>query len=720
MMRSREGTEASRLLEEDRKTLKKLVETAGDGSILRGWRKEMDPQGLLEISFQEFIQACARLNFFGDTMELVGLDGDPNHFGLKILAPDEWQVIMQFRYWFKERFESPVAFFSAASKGETVVTKEDFQQHCHEAAPDVWSEEELDLVFECCDYGNEGQIILEDLVFIETDENARTQILYKVKLGKMMEWRKKAAEEYWFWVKEREAAKKEGAGFPQAHRKAPRPWLERYFEDMPTVKCLSKVMRVREACKRARRARLTFLDHTRKTYGHDVRAWRRALAPQNTFCMTQRMLRSYIAKHGLQLAISDIWRGFDYDKDGVVTFEDYNGRQALSLARFQRWAHNNFGSCAILWEQPEAAAISRQMTGIWFPDKSMQLSTFKAFLKALYWPDFADVNTRRDVLSSLDLHGFGTISKSDLVWLDSWHPREWVIAEPDPAEWARLKAQLVKTYGHLLKAWRLLLDVDDSNHLSWAEFRDACKRIKFDGNVGACWRALDTDMSGTITMNEYDKESFEILCSFKEWAELNFGSISHCFRQLDEDHSGSVSLKELRHACRKLRWEGDVKLLFDCVNVSHTHNAGVRCISLHDLAFLDNWQVEPTEAELAAEDPPPRTQTREQMKKVTKKVAAANDRLASPLNIQKLGFQDWATACSTPVDGLSQQLPPLSRSSSAVLSPYAQPLIKKPRNKARAFSVSCLRASTDAPQQEASPSPLAFNYERPVSSPAAL
>eukprot|EP00971_Amphidinium_carterae_P210929 4185369-Amphidinium_carterae.1 len=58
----------------------------------------------------------------------------------------------------------------------------------------------------------------------------------------------------------------------------------------------------------------------------------------------------------------------------------------------------------------------------------------------------------------------------------------------------------------------------------WSIFtaaKDALLRLGYEGNIAGAWRHLDADMSGTITMREYDPESSELLSSFKEWVEAH-------------------------------------------------------------------------------------------------------------------------------------------------------------------------------------------------------
>merc|ERR1719265_1675600 len=167
-----------------------------------------------------------------------------------------------------------------------------------------------------------------------------------------------------------------------------------------------------------------------------------------------------------------------------------------------------------------------------------------------------EANKRSLLCSSLDLYGCGFIARSDLQWLDSWIPPEWLCTEPDPKAWKDLESLMVRVYKHPLRAWRVLLDKEDTNRICWKHFKQACKQLKFNGNAAAAWRVLDTDLNGYISMKEYHPQSAEILSSFKQWTEANFGSAELTLKAIDADGNGTVSFNELRRACNKLKWEG--------------------------------------------------------------------------------------------------------------------------------------------------------------------
>merc|ERR1711871_108858 len=115
--------------------------------------------------------------------------------------------------------------------------------------------------------------------------------------------------------------------------------------------------------------------------------------------------------------------------------------------------------------------------------------------------------------------------------------------------------------------------------------------------MAGAWRYLDEDISGYITIREYDLASAKILQSFKAWAEEHFGSVKLAFKAIDADGNGTVSFQELKRISKSLKWVGDVKILFNCLDVDGKRdlkgeNAGKRSLSLNEVAFLDEWRAD--------------------------------------------------------------------------------------------------------------------------------
>merc|ERR1719253_1447768 len=148
----------------------------------------------------------------------------------------------------------------------------------------------------------------------------------------------------------------------------------------------------------------------------------------------------------------------------------------------------------------------------------------------------------------------------------------------------------------------MLLDTDNSNNVSWIEFKEACERIRYKGNIGGAWRALNERLASSISMKEYDAASAELLNSFKDWAETNFGSVKLAFKAIDVNGTGKLSYQELKRACQNLKWQGEVRLLFDCLDLDGKLEGGKRFISMKEVQFLDEWQGDPGLEEQAEDE----------------------------------------------------------------------------------------------------------------------
>jgi len=587
--------ESEQILQEDLAELVKLLSQSGNGRMVRGWRRELDPDGALEVDFPDFCNAARRFRWTGDAHLLFGRDNDFSSLTLKEVDPELGELFDDFRRWIADRFGSHSKLFKAFdSVGKGKVTREMFVDGCREynfeSSAGIVSTQDLNDLYDGCDFGEAGHVVLEDLIFLEIDPKVRIAEEFRARMNDMREWKEEIALDY--------VEKTRPTAHHSKHRFAPRPWQAVIFEQLPAVVNQRRRDRARDDYQRMREAWAVFRNHLREHYGSEVRAWRQHLDKEARFSVSQAVVRSYCSKTQVHIRVRDLWRAVDKDSDGMAAFHEICGRHALVLARFANWARTNFGSCVAVWDSPEAAASRRKKRAgeSWSSQKKMLFGSLAEAVKSLKWPSANDPTTMSSLLSSLDYYASGIVTRDDFIWLDKWRTPEWLYAEADDEACEKLKSMLVRTFRHPLHAWRQILDRDGSNNLSWVEFKEACFRIGFEGNVAGAWCALDKKHAGTISMREFDQQSAELLESFKEWAEAAFGSVTRCFRALDLDGSGSITYPEMNRACNKLKWAGDVRLLFDCLDIDGRRQdavTGKRAITLEELAFLDNWEPDP-------------------------------------------------------------------------------------------------------------------------------
>lgn len=581
---------------QERQKLIDFLKSRGNGYFLRGWRKDFDPYGQLEVEFKHFCRTAQRLDFTIDASMLFSAKGSNRNMSLKQAYPETGALVERFQLWIKQTFGSPAEMFLAFdSTSSATISNKKFVEACWRHGFKA-SDKEFQELVACCDVQNAGSFAQDSVIFFEHDSEMRELQVFREKFSRKQQREKAMASVY------AEALRRE---MPATHRLAPRPWLAENFETLPCISTERHGAWRRESLKKEALARKVFLRHLREMYGNEVRGWRRGLDPEANFAVTIVSMRRYCARTNLRIDCNALFKVLDKDCDGSLSLEEVAESAADILASFRDWAHATSGSCSLLWDTCEMsdARSAAGRAGLWPSNKKMLLSSFTDALRSLGWPSIVDANQRSLLCSSLDFHGCGFVARSDLEWLDKWIPPEWLYAEADANEWKQLANLMLRIYRHPLRAWRCLLDTQDSNRISWKHFQDACKQLKFKGNIAAAWRFLDDDLSGFITMKEYHPESAEMLSSFKEWTDTNFGSAEQTFKALDADGNGVVSFNELRRACTKLKWEGgDVRALFDALNIDREiehkgENAGKRTITLEEMMFLDSWSSDLEEYE---------------------------------------------------------------------------------------------------------------------------
>lgn len=569
-----------------------LIEKGG-GSFLRGWRREMDPDGVLDISQADYRKAAVRL----------GLDPDEGNFfvtenilSLEELSPAAGQLLNRFRMWGKATFGSASRLFAAFDTDTAgKVTFTEFVAGCRRHQFSATEDEAIEL-YNCIDTDAKGSIAVDDVMFLEPPSAVRDSSLHSKKPTRKDQHLRNMAAAY---------SQDAKMGVSDKDRRARRPWQAEFFESLPSIACQRRVERQIYLAQKRLEARVIFVRHLREMYKCEVRAWRRGLAPEGAFKITQTELLQYCRKVDLTVDTGALWKSLDRDVDGYLRLEELDVVSADVLATFAHWARQEAGSCGDLWYRPELQKYLQNQKafqgGRWVSDKKILVAPFLHAMQGMGWAGARDADARNIVTDAMDPCGCGFLSHSDLQWLDGWSPSEWLIAEPDPAAWEEIRGLMMKTYNHPLRAWRCLLDADNSNKVSWPEFRRACSKLRYTGNTGGAWRHLDEGLTGAITMKEYDAESAELLGSFKAWCDDNFGSVRVAWKVLDAEGGGTLTFSDLRKACRKFNWPGEVRLLFDCLDVDRSEDkaAGKRALALKEISFLDSWEYDATSNERA-------------------------------------------------------------------------------------------------------------------------
>jgi len=445
---------------QDKQELIDILAEKGGGSFLRGWRQHLDADGTLEVRFAAFCQAAAQIAWSGDVYMLLGGDQDVSSLTLDELCPSSGALVRRLKRWVKDKFGSTAELHKACEKasdaqGAGQVTREGFVTTVITSGFSA-SVADMSEVFDMCDVDNAESIQASSLIFLEEDDEVRDELLAKSRITSLQEWRYKVAQEY---------VERDRPHVSPHHRLAPRPWQASTFEKLPFVACRRRYDRRREEVRKQKFAKEEFWKYVHSTYGNEIRFFRRILdaGQANQYTLTQVQLRYHMgqANVGNVFDTKALWKALDNDDDCRVRLEELAPERGCLLARFQQWccAHPQLKRAVGLWDHAEAKdARSRRRQGAITSNSKMKFGAVVEVLKALGWPHAHDRDVRGLLLTSLDLAGCGFLTRADLEWLDGWRASDWLYADPDPEAWEELRALLLSKYGHLLRAWRMVLD----------------------------------------------------------------------------------------------------------------------------------------------------------------------------------------------------------------------------------------------------------------------
>lgn len=323
------------------------------------------------------------------------------------------------------------------------------------------------------------------------------------------------------------------------------------------------------------RAHLSFSALLRSKYGSLFGAWRKVLDRDGSMQVQRKELFRACQEVGWYGDTVALWHAIDQDESGQTALDEFAPFEARRLAVFKRWAEQRYGG---MKEALNAVSLASRRKGKGGVDED----AWVAGCQKLGVP--GDV---KSLFHLLDFEGQDKITYKELKCLDKWMPCEWLTADPSEEAAQRFVNAMLSKYGHALKAWRIGIDRDSSGKANWKEFKLACDRVGFKGNVSGAWLVLDGNQTGYITIHDIDKAAAESLAGFRRWAQSEFGGVMLAFKVLDTDESGSLTFKEFKRSVKHYGFRGDINVLFNSFNMDRDDMIG-----RDEVAFLDEWEME--------------------------------------------------------------------------------------------------------------------------------
>uniref|UniRef100_A0A7S2PJW5 EF-hand domain-containing protein n=1 Tax=Zooxanthella nutricula TaxID=1333877 RepID=A0A7S2PJW5_9DINO len=334
-----------------------------------------------------------------------------------------------------------------------------------------------------------------------------------------------------------------------------------------------------------------FLEFAHRRFGNVVRLWF-MLDPEENMKLGEKMFVRRCLDLGFRGNLQALWHYLDCDTSGSTSLLEVDAKAACILAHFQAFLVDLGGNDTDVWFQ----MLDGNRTG------RVSKSEFVTELQRLKYTGPA-----RLLFEMLDRGGQGMITTQDFAFLAKWEPRPYLHAQPDIEAKEAFERALFEVYGEWpFKIWRKVLDRDGSMRVSWDEFRAAVPRItrlfahmpaawhallpRTEREIANVWRAYDQDTSGWISLGEFHKATFDVLVSFKLWAQSSHGGPSALFRKLDHNDNGRLSLDEFE-GCYSMEdgrdFRGDIEAVFD-----HLDIWGNGFLTQHDVAWMELWDTE--------------------------------------------------------------------------------------------------------------------------------
>eukprot|EP00746_Dinoflagellata_sp_MGD_P131614 gnl/MRDRNA2_/MRDRNA2_65376_c0_seq2.p1 gnl/MRDRNA2_/MRDRNA2_65376_c0~~gnl/MRDRNA2_/MRDRNA2_65376_c0_seq2.p1 ORF type:complete len:585 (+),score=108.34 gnl/MRDRNA2_/MRDRNA2_65376_c0_seq2:259-1755(+) len=269
----------------------------------------------------------------------------------------------------------------------------------------------------------------------------------------------------------------------------------------------------------------------------------------------------------------------DRERSGTLLYHHFDPCGADDLATLVEWCNTNFGSV-----QDAFRKLDKDKNG------TITLAEFQSSTKQ---HGFKCQRAIACVFEMLDVDLDRKVTAEEMEFLDRWKCPAWLKAEPDDVAAEEFKARLLKKYGgNSIKAWHVVLDTNQSMRVDWDEFARACSELHYDRKkVAAVWRSIDANLSGCISLREFDQRGYELLLKFKNYCVDHHGGVMETFKALDENQNGIWCRKDFDYLVDNLVLkEHEADYLFDAFDLR-----GKGKIPMSALKYVDTWNAEEEE-----------------------------------------------------------------------------------------------------------------------------
>lgn len=395
-----------------------------------------------------------------------------------------------------------------------------------------------------------------------------------------------------------------------------------------------------------------FTKFTQERYGNPLRAWM-ALNPEATQGIGEKQFARGLERIGFRGNAVALWRYIDRDSSGQITLVELAPRAARLLAELKKIIVSHAGPAAKLRpsvrDATERSGSNSPAPSIRSRSKEETISVYEVmrqldgnnsghihraeFIEGLQSMGYSGPAGR--IFDMIVEQGASFLKPEDFAFLDRWHLPLYLCVAADKGAAEELKESLKRGHKSLFEAWIKVLDPDRTMRVCWHEFLAFCTKAARDkkspaglddeAHVAAIWRAMDDDCSGWIAMRELDPDVFEAVATVKRWG-MSVGGVSRglrelALREMAEEASEEWAFDSLdrERALRELEIRSNVtkevkmskqrfrEILFKYAGIRkdvsyvlfEALEHGDHFVSNSDLLFLDKWDLELEELEIA-------------------------------------------------------------------------------------------------------------------------